>query len=80
MASQGLGSRKLYKVKLAQSCLTLCDSLSKNTRVDSFSPLRGIFPTQGSNPGLLPGRQILYQLSQNLHVILLVKANCKQSS
>ena len=46
----------------------------------SLSLLRGIFPTQGSNPGLLPRRQILYQLSQNLHVILLVKTNCKQSS
>ena len=26
---------------------------------------RGIFPTQGSNPGLLPYRQILYHLSHN---------------
>ena len=25
--------------------------------------LQGIFPTQGSNPGLPPRRQILYQLS-----------------
>jgi len=29
----------------------------------SLSPLQGIFPTQGSNPGLLHYRQILYQLS-----------------
>ena len=31
--------------------------------VDSLSLLQGIFPTQGSNPGLLHCRQILYQLS-----------------
>ena len=29
----------------------------------SLSLLQGIFPTQGSNPGLPPGKQILYQLS-----------------
>ena len=31
--------------------------------VGSFSLLQGIFPTQGSNPGLLHCRRILYQLS-----------------
>ena len=31
--------------------------------MDSLSLLQGIFPTQGSNPGLPQGRQILYQLS-----------------
>jgi len=31
--------------------------------VDSHSLLQGIFPTQGSNPGLLHCRWILYQLS-----------------
>ena len=30
----------------------------------AFSLLQGIFPTQGSNPGLPHCRQILYQLSQ----------------
>jgi len=39
------------------------DSASKNTRVDCYALLQGIFPTQGSNPGLLHCRQILYQLS-----------------
>ena len=34
----------------------------KKTGVDSLSLLQGIFPTQESNPGLLPSRQILYQL------------------
>ena len=64
----------LYLV--AQSCLTLCDPMdysllgspvhgdspSKNTRVGSHALLQGIFPTQGSNPGLPHCRQILYQL------------------
>ena len=39
------------------------DSPDKNTEVGSHSLLQGIFPTQGSNPGLLHCRQILYQLS-----------------
>ena len=36
---------------------------SKTTGVGSYSLLQGIFPTQGSNPGLLPCRQLLYCLS-----------------
>ena len=39
------------------------NSSDHNTRVGSCSLLQGIFPTQGSNPGLLHCRQILYQLS-----------------
>ena len=39
------------------------NSPGKNTGVGSLSLLQGIFPTQGSNPGLPPCRQILYQLS-----------------
>ena len=35
----------------------------KNTGVGSLSLLQGIFPTQGSNWGVLHIRQILYQLS-----------------
>jgi len=40
------------------------DSLGKNTEVDCHSLLKGIFPTQGLNMGLLHCRQILYCLSQ----------------
>ena len=39
------------------------NSPGQNTGVGSPSLLQGIFPTQGSNPGLLHCRQILYQLS-----------------
>ena len=48
------------KVKVAQSCLTVCDphglyspwnSPGKNTGVGSLSLLHGIFLTQGLNPG-----------------------------
>ena len=35
----------------------------QNTELGSQSLLQGIFPTRGSNPGLLCCRQILYQLS-----------------
>ena len=40
-----------------------CNSPGQNTGVGSLSFLQGIFPTQGSNPGLPHCRQILYQLS-----------------
>ena len=40
------------------------NSPGQNTGVGSLSLLQGIFPTQGSNPGLPHWRQILYQLSQ----------------
>ena len=38
------------------------DSPGKNTGVDCHALLQGIFPTQGSNPGLLHCSRILYQL------------------
>jgi len=40
--------------------------------VASCSLLQGIFPTQGSNPGLLHCRRILYQLSQREALVNLV--------
>ena len=63
---------------VAKSCLTLChphglqptrilcplDLPGKNTGVGCHALLQGIFPTQGSNPGLLHCRWILYQLNQ----------------
>ena len=39
------------------------NSLGQNTGVGSLSFLQGIFPTQGSDPGLPHSRRILYQLS-----------------
>ena len=67
-----LKQRPYMKVKVAQSCPTLCNprdyrlwnSPGQNTGVDSRSLLQGIFPTQGLNPGFPHCRQILYQLSQ----------------
>ena len=52
-------------MKVTQLCPTLCpwNSPGQNTRVGSLSHLQMIFPTQGSNPGLLHCRWILYQLS-----------------
>ena len=54
-----LRSHGLYPIRL------LCPwNLSvKNTGVSSYSLLQGIFPIQGSNPGFLHCRQILYHLS-----------------
>ena len=39
------------------------NSPGQNTGLGSLSLLQGIFPTQGSNPGLQHCRQSLYQLS-----------------
>src|SRR5574340_837670 len=39
------------------------NSPGQNTGVGSCALLQGIFPTQGSNPGLQHCRQILYHLS-----------------
>ena len=66
-----LFSSLLGEVKVTHLCPTLCDPMDyrihgtltgKNTGVGSLSLLQEIFPTQGSNPGLLHCRQILYQL------------------
>ena len=48
-----------------QPARLLCpwDSPGKHTGVGCHSLLQGIFPTQGSNPGLLHCRQILHHLS-----------------
>ena len=43
--------------------LPLCFPLGRNTGAGSHSLLQGVFPTQGSNPGLLHCRRILCQLS-----------------
>ena len=47
---------------LAARLLCRWNSSGKNTGVDSHSLLQGIFLTQGSNPGLLHCRQILYTI------------------
>ena len=56
----------LHHVWLFATRWTLCplNSPGQNTGVGSPSLLQGIFPSQGSNPGLLHCRQILCQLSQ----------------
>ena len=60
------------KVKVTQSCPTLCEpkglfslwnSPGQNTGVGSLALLQGIVLSQGSNPGLPHCRWILYQLS-----------------
>ena len=57
------------KVKVTQSCLckpmdySVHEILQARRRVGSLTLLQGIFSIQGSNPGLLHCRQILYQLS-----------------
>ena len=71
-----MSRRTEVKMKVTQSCPTLCDSMDcsqpgsvhgdsagKNTGMGSNVLLQGIFPTHGLNPGLPHCRQILYYLS-----------------
>ena len=65
------------EVLVTQSCPPLCDLMdcspagssvrgilqARNTGVGCLSLLQGMFPTQGSNPGLQHCRRILYCLS-----------------
>ena len=74
----------------SQSCLTLCDPMDcsplgssvlgdspdKSTGVDCHALLQGIFPTQGSNPGLTHCRGILYHLSHQGSPIILEWVAC----
>ena len=69
-------------MKVSQSCPTLCDphglyrpwnSPDQNTGVGSHSLLQGIFPTQGSNPGLCHCRCVLYQLGKPITCRLVPK-------
>ena len=62
-------------MKESESCSVVSDSLQphrlyspwnspgENSGMGSLSLLQGIFPNQGSNPGLLHCRWILYQMS-----------------
>ena len=56
------------------------DSLGQNAGVGSFSLLQGIFPTQGSIPGLPHCRWTLYQLSHKGNSRMLEWVTCPFSS
>ena len=69
----------------SESCSVMSDSFrphgpyspwnspGQNTGVGSLSLLQGIFPTQGSHPGLPHCRQILYPLS--LECVINIRSN-----
>ena len=78
----------MFESEVVQSCPTLCDPIDcslpgssvhgifpgNSTGVDCHFLLQGIFPTQGSNPGLPHCRQMLYRLShQGSHMFRGVK-------
>ena len=54
---------RLKRFSSSSSIYSPWNSPGQNTGVGSLSLLQGLFPTQGSNPGLLHCSQILYQLS-----------------
>ena len=60
---------RLYATPWIVACTKLLrpwDFQGKSTGVGCYFLLQGIFPTQGSNPGLLYCRQNLYCLSQQM--------------
>ena len=61
--SHSAGSDSSWPHGLYRTSWTPWNSPGQNTGVGNLSLLQGIFPTQGSNPGLPHCRQILYQLS-----------------
>ena len=78
---------------LTQSCVVLVsfsclpdsffpwNSPGQNTSMCSHSLLLGIFLTQGSNPGLLHCRQILYRMNhQQAHFLILLSVSFTSSS
>ena len=63
---KSLSCVRLFVTPWAVACTRLLrpwDFLGKSTGVGCYFLLQGIFPTQGSNPGLLDYRQTLYHLS-----------------
>ena len=76
-------------MKVAQSCLTLCNPTNYTVHGIlqarilewvAFPFSRGIFPTQGSNPSFLHCRQMLYQLSHRGSPRILEKVAYPSSS
>ena len=75
MTNRGTGDQKMETGVLWSSCSVVSGSLrphglyspwnspGQNTGVGSLFLLQGIFPIQGSNPGLLRCRRLPYQLS-----------------
>ena len=74
-ATEHISMYETYVCLVVRSCPTLCDPMdyslagsfvhgdSPGMNVGFHAFLQGIFPTQGSNPGLLHVRWILYRLS-----------------
>ena len=68
LRSDSLRPHGLYPIR------PLCpwNSPGKKTVVGSHSLLQGIFPTQGSNPGLPNSRQILYHLLNSYYLLMIM--------
>ena len=91
-SSSSSSTKYINESEVAQSCPTLWDPmdsrctrllrpwdfLGKSTGVGCHFLLQGIFPTQGSNPGLLHCRQTLYHLShQGSQIFIKFSDNAK---
>ena len=70
VCAQSLSHVQLFATQWTAPARLLCpwDSPDKNTGVGCHTLLQGIFPTQGSNPGLLHCRWILYCLNHQANM------------
>ena len=69
-------ANRLNEASIGHVSLLLQLLPGQNTGVGSRSLLQGIFPTQGSNPGLPHCRRMLYQLSHRVLVYLFNIQHC----
>ena len=69
-------ANRLNEASIGHVSLLLQLLPGQNTGVGSRSLLQGIFPTQGSNPGLPHCRRMLYQLSHRVLVYLFNTQQC----
>ena len=77
---KSLSRVRLFVTPRTVACTRLLcpwDFLSKSIGVGCHFLLQGIFPTQGSNPGLLHCRQTLYRLSHQGSLLIYVCMSVK---
>ena len=72
-SDKSLSRVQLFATPWTVALLCRWNSLGKNTGVGCHSLLQGIFPTQGSTPGLMHCRRILHHLSHQRSPVNSVK-------
>ena len=80
LKNENVSCSVMYDSLWSQGLYSPWNSTGQNTEVGSLSLLQGVFPTQGSNSGLLHCRRILYWLSHQGSPKILEWVACPFSS